>query len=153
VATTNPEDLVAGTITALVSIISPAISGGSIVGTSFSALLAGILVQINAYADPYLGANAGIGVSRGGIARVIIYPEGIWLVNSAGGINIQLRNDGTIFIAGNLSTGQSVIAYGVNASGFVSSPQYSASGHVGVTETLAASIAAGRHVVAGLIVP
>jgi hypothetical protein len=104
----QPGDLIAGTVTALVSLMSPAISGGSITGSSFSASTSSGSVTIDPTLPSLIAAatsgyrtriEAGVLyvelTSGSHFPRIEISPYSIAIRNAVGAVVCSMSYDGT----------------------------------------------------------
>ena len=91
----DPADLIAGTITALVQLVSPVIAGGTITGASITLTNGAVSVAIDNVQDSGLNNSYGIKI-RNGNARVAIGYNAIVILDSDNHPRWQVFADGTI---------------------------------------------------------
>jgi hypothetical protein len=153
-AATDPADIVAGTITALVAILSPSISGGSISGASISSVLNNVICEMNGTYDNQVGGYTGLRV-RSAIAgnyRVVVVPGGVWMMDTNNVVRAQLLADGVarfynaagqLMISVDGASGQALL-YDTNGVNRVWLDAFGGSGHIGVTGPAASITINGR---------
>ncbi len=89
-----------GTITALVSMISPVISGGVIVGATLTLNLNGTTVTIDNAYDTRLLGYPGLKVANNAYPdrRICIVDDGLWGIDQNNTVRFQLFGDGTLHL-------------------------------------------------------
>ena len=89
-----------GTVTALVSMISPVISGGVIVGATLTLNLNGTTVTIDNAYDTRLLGYPGLKVANNAYPdrRICIVDDGIWGIDQNNTVRFQLFTDGTLHL-------------------------------------------------------
>lgn len=142
------EGLGQANITALVSMTSPTISGGSIVGATVTSTLNGVIAEMNGVFDSSVGGNAGLRVRSSGSPnfRVVVVPGGIWMIDASNVVRAQLFGDGTAKFyrsSGVLSVlidgpNSQVLMYDTSGNVKLSMDTFSNAGHIDVSGTGAA---------------